>query len=857
MAPEEKELSFGRLLEICRGLYKQAKRNIKQDEVSFQQVAINARYYHSLLMDEIQRMDATGVEVQLRGKGRVQILEELQNFGQQDLDWDYLGTCYNTLVKDTIAYDSPAPRLFIILPADLDAWDDLDSVTHIFRLYFLCDTKNEDSPRYHLPKHVHLSDHEGYSLKRPQEFMQAYGNYVLRILEAINRGYSDENIEIPYIDSFKILWKHIPRVGSKFSKDTFRPLVDKSIAYLQKTPRPELFSDLALSRSECALIKTFLDVQGCDNTTGNLHRYIDQNQYVYWMCQAHAQQGAHSASLAGLESFVRSHGGHVDMHQATLSVRLKSIAQTDRLCTLLLHTKFIFNVSVNLCWNVTRLDVEKFCQDLNKTKTVCLEIDGITPDIHPKDYVQYMTNLFATSIIPKTNFQIITLLNYPLSQVKSIYTGGCSLTTSLSRPVPEWMMYGWTDLRRDLIDFRVMISVAHVASSCKSKIKGLRKTLRTFGYADFGEVKIHEEHWEATCDLNTHYVDTMHLFNTGNNAGLADMGILRRLTVDITDPEFDSELDSIVYANAGLQELAVSVLGSDEVGQVAEQIARTWNSVYSTLHLTLFERTMDQRARNYVEVEFAGKRPSPPMPDAHKSPLAEDCSSSNLQRQDQDFPLNIDVLQWACDHVSKFRSDISAFVLRMASFRHPTVLTSLILDVSSLSSTGVLHVQNIFRQSSLDHLTVMCTPFDPSLLESITQTLHAVQWPMLKSFMLIGDHINDWLALWSTHETQLTLIDPFMAPRLLRVHVQGSGSVQHQLSHVSILFLHQLIDASPLAELYFQNVLLLDKRDWALIVESIDSLLLETLNLCPGSTRQLQDSGEAWEVFQAKFEMAE
>ncbi|KAG0352151.1 hypothetical protein BG005_008372 [Podila minutissima] len=832
MASEEKELSFGRLLEICRGLYKQAKHNIKQDEVSFQQVAINARYYHSLLMDEIQRMDATGVEVQLRGKGRVQILEKLQNYEQQDLDWDYLGTCYNTLVKDTIAYDSPAPRLFIILPADLDAWDDLDPATHTFRLYFLCNTKNEDSPRHHLPKHVHLSDHAGYSLKRPQEFMQAYGNYVLRILEAINRGYSDENIEIPYIGSFKILWKHTPRVGSKFSKDTFRPLVDKSIAYLQKTRRPDLFSDLALSRSECALIKTFLDVQVCDNTTGNLHRHIDHNQYVYWMCQAHAQQGAHSASLAGLESFVRNHRGHIDMQRSTLKVELRSVAEVGQFNSFLARTKHIFSISIKLRWEPTRLHLEHLCYGIVKTNAVSLEIDGLILDNHSQDHVQYLTSVFTNSIVPTSGLQLIVLLNFPRSQQWCIFTGDCALQSTLS--TEQLLEFNWMELRSNLSKFRVLLSVAHEVSDCTTSSKELKSALAKHGIEYVNEIRIHDQYWAATCDLEAGIPVAMRLFHSDYDTSLGYMGVLQRLVVDLPDPEFGDELKRIIKANVELDELTVSVPGGDEVDQISG--------------------TDDHQPRDFVQLRFNGKNCN--WVDPWKGRCVEGCPSRS-EHQAQGFPTHISFQKWECDHAPLLRSDNSALVLDMAGRSYPLVLTSFVLDVSSLSSAGLVHVQNILRHSGLNHLTVMGMNFDPSLSESIAQTLQSVQWPTLKSFILFGDQINKWLALWSTHETQLTLTDPSMAPRLLCVHVQGSGSVQHQLSHASILFLHQLIDASPLAELYFQNVLLLDKRDWALVVESIDPLLLETLGLCPGSTRQLQDAGEAWEMFQAKFEMAE
>jgi hypothetical protein len=67
--------------------------------------------------------------------------------------------------------DFAAPRLFPVLPSDLDAWDDNDVTTHTFRLYFLCDFKyrKEYDHKSHSvlpqskirPEHIHLSGHQG------------------------------------------------------------------------------------------------------------------------------------------------------------------------------------------------------------------------------------------------------------------------------------------------------------------------------------------------------------------------------------------------------------------------------------------------------------------------------------------------------------------------------------------------------------------------------------------------------------------------------------------------------------------------------------------------------------------------
>ncbi|KAG0038703.1 hypothetical protein BGZ82_011098 [Podila clonocystis] len=62
---------------------------------------------------------------------------------------------------------------------------------------------------------------------------------------------------------------------------------------------------------------------------------------------------------------------------------------------------------------------------------------------------------------------------------------------------------------------------------------------------------------------------------------------------------------------------------------------------------------------------------------------------------------------------------------------------------------------------------------------------------------------------------------------------------------------------SPLVELHFENVQLQDKRDWALVVESMDPLHLETFSLCKSSANQLLSTAGAVDAFFSRLERDE
>lgn len=41
-------------------------------------------------------------------------------------------------IRGGVLLDQPVSTLFVVLPSDLDSWDDNDPSIHHFRIYFLC-----------------------------------------------------------------------------------------------------------------------------------------------------------------------------------------------------------------------------------------------------------------------------------------------------------------------------------------------------------------------------------------------------------------------------------------------------------------------------------------------------------------------------------------------------------------------------------------------------------------------------------------------------------------------------------------------------------------------------------------------
>lgn len=132
-----------------------------------------------------------------------------------------------------------APRLFLILPSDLELRDHSDPSTHTFRLYFMCDCqykKFEDRRPY-----VHISNHSGYHLDRPLEFIRQFGQLSLTILEAVETGYIGPEFCIPKLDSFQILDNFRGNaIQQQLTSATIGPLVNKAITYIYAASYVEL-----------------------------------------------------------------------------------------------------------------------------------------------------------------------------------------------------------------------------------------------------------------------------------------------------------------------------------------------------------------------------------------------------------------------------------------------------------------------------------------------------------------------------------------------------------------------------------------------------------------------------------------
>ncbi|KAF9375847.1 hypothetical protein CPC16_000501 [Podila verticillata] len=802
-------------LEAAKEIYSRLTSSISR--ARFQQTIANARYYSAMLIWEIELRERTGFKALVNGMDRCQMLDSLREWEKKLLRLDYENICWNMLPRSDHGWNFAASKLFIVLPSGLDSWINSDPSTHLFRFYYLCDLCKYDDSRKHVPQHpqhAHLSNHQGYDLNRPMEFFEVYGDYVLRVLRMVKRGYSDDRYEVPPLDTFKIFWDCSPDLtDNHLTEDNIVSLVNKAIEYLQDLSPPVWRTSLGLTFRQSVAIKSYLDVQDGDNAEGNLHRHIGSERHVSWVCQIHDQGSIIHEHLEKLTEFIDSLGGYVDRRQAMIKVELGSTSDAAQFCALLTNAEYTCDIVVKLNWKPTQRILLQLFHDISRTNTMALEIDGITSDIrNTQDLIRATVHRFSVRLRDDTDIIAVRLCNYPHQDEHCIYFRYFQLRV---KSPPNQPVYDWVELRDELYKFVDVVSDTLHSAECRAASRDLQLALAAYGMPEIATITIYTETWNGVFDVKKATFLEVFSSHMGLPGIVTSTGSVRTLTRCLFDKESDQELHRFVNADNEMRELDIWTGGRDVLCQV-EFIGRLRRSCDNPLRLTLSDITRDYRGRIVAQMTLCAERR--PL---ERHPVLEIDDAHDISTSDQESapepPMTIDFSQWQRDHLLSPLSDYHASFLDMATQQHPSILTSFFLDVSSRSRHCLTFIKNIIARSSLEHLVVVCTSFDPCLSKSVAHILQNIPWSTLKSLVLTGDRINEWIQLWPRP----------IAPRLFCLQIQGTGSVTLDLSHSSTLFVHQIVVASPLVELGFENIQLLDGRDWLLLIEGMDMSLQE------------------------------
>lgn len=783
------------------------------NDVPGPQEEANLQYFYETLQETLETavdLNESGSLSQHIGKSKREILEEIRELHQK-LPRHIQLTAGRSMTS-SLYFDRgcSAPRWFIVLPSDLDAWLDMEPATHSFRLYFLCESQ-----------HVHLSSHQGYDLKRPQEFFQKYGDYVLRLLTMVKYGLPSQNFRFSALHTFNIFQGCDPKVISQFlSREVIRSLIDKAIAYLQDLSPPRR-RDAHLLPSETREIAQYLDVHDGDNSFGNLCRHFTSNIYVtQWQCRHHSQAESSSKGLDELQKYVRERGRHIDMVQSTILVDLASDQQVDEFLNRLLGAKHIFAIHVRFNSGVERSCLKRFLQGSALTSVASLEIEGVTLESHSLDHVQYGRDACAEALL-SGQIGMIRLLNYPRTGAQYIYIGddyhailyGLQCEPSSNMDYIDWFAVE-SELRKCSV--KIMDGMRVATPSLAVVSRDLKLALERHGVSVVTAVSLQDSSMRFSLDLEKEAPPCLQLYDHPVPSSMAS--ISSQLTVDILRPD----LDDIFNKCPRLLQLNIIPQESRLLMEL-EDFIKHGQSQSGQLHLTTFERSNDSQGRILAQVDIRGRSHRDGNINNDSSLSIPACFSTATPSLSEFAVFS----QWSCEYISETLSDYTTSLLDLATFHDPSALKAFTLDISLLSQQSLSIVQRLLRRSSLEHLIIMSNHVLFPWRDSIRQVLAAAQTSPLNSIVFSGDSVDEWLQLWESSEVHQPVNNhndnnnystsfPF-GPCLQRLELIRPGTVPQTLSHASVLFLHRALYTNVALEMHLENVWMDGRGDWELL----------------------------------------
>ncbi|KFH66229.1 hypothetical protein MVEG_08329 [Podila verticillata NRRL 6337] len=814
--------------------------------------------------------------------------------GDRDIKQFYVERIYG-LSEPLWCLDFADPRLFLVLPSDLGAWDDNDVTTHNFRLYFLCDFKyrkecDHKSRSLRLgseiqPRHIHLSGHRGYDLKRSDEFFDKFGHFALEILKVVKDGFLDEYCSVPSLNTFRILeCCEDTIIQHHLTRDNIEQLVDKSIAHIQQQQSamdepwsymrnwlPKRYrSRVWMNGPETRQIRRFLHVPESDSGLGDLLQtlYTNEECPARWLCPGHAFE--HS-NLKCINDLIKLHGNqsdlleankaqhwrvdleqggvpkwtlrdpHVDVQRGTIAISLYTPFHAKIFASDLKNTKRTFDLSIRLAWGPTRKEIQTVLSQLVECNIRFLEIDASNLDALHHNPMEYTRDLFVEHL-EKALWRpglFVTLLGYPQESQNYIYFGivgpivfGFILNTS-ERPNIDW----W-DVQRHLYRFRRDISRApHSFMDLTKRLEKLTPHLSPLMSLGLQSVDIFTGttgFWGARFTVVNGTIG-------GAVAGTTPCEVmtlsefthptLRRAVVQHFNLQSLNSLFMTVRHNPGLEQIDIPTREHD-VYRIVEESATIWHEGGpNSLILTIYEQGLERVGRILAKVVI------------HKDPemairiMEWNCSyvpramvnhpavpKKVTQHGDNDAMISTAAPQ---DHSvtlekATVHDDRDAKILSALARDRPGDLENFTLRISLLSDEGLACIPQVLRQAKIQHLTIECMAFDASREALLGQALGAVQWLMIKSLTLFGSNINTWMQLWAQH-SDLNECVPW-DHELLWLGVIGTELPKQELSHASVMWLHNAIYLLSPVETHIESIHM-EGVDWRLVEGAADDPL--------------------------------
>ncbi|KAF9422648.1 hypothetical protein BGZ94_008517 [Podila epigama] len=779
------------------------------------------RSWHSVLRRELDNVEKAVALTPAYYTRKDEMLNEF-NVLEGKVEWyDKKNLHHNTLcqVENNIA--TPGPRMIVVLPSNLESWDESNPATHSFRCYFLCEVKHKDWAGDEDYAQCHLSDHPGYDLLRPQEFFQRHGDYALRVLRIVQRGHSESDIMVPPLETFEILSGHSSSTSEKrLRKDTLGHLVSKSIAYIENLGLLQK-EQLGLDHQEIRGIKEFLYIEGDEQGLGDLFRHIREvapNDVSFWVCQTHFQQVANIELIEELQQIVvHDFGGKLDLHRGFIQMELTDESEATGLAACIEECATVFDVSITLTCPVTRKSLKEFSSALKTAQVKWLELDGVTVDVYPEGSVEYESDLFV-----EAGQRFLTLLNYPRHGEQYTIVDKISFQS----PMPKCQHEPFCWIRSALIEDSTRDQEEEGRDAGEengNEEDHLQKTIQKM--AAIIRDDLPQVNWTRTGDdekVETFYLNSgaieLHLKEDIVTSYPSNkLRFLRQMTVEENIPILDSDFVALLQRSQHLEELNVATQGKCPLG-LAEHLIEACQSGSMSLLLTLFERSMDKDEKSRIIVQMAIDASCLPKKDSSNVTEADiDQGRRKSTVQPRSYLESIECRQWNSDIAMTPSSPEQALLLDRWTDAFPLSLKFFTLDIAGRSLETLLALQSTLRRSQLGYLHITCRPMDPSLQEPLRQVLESIEWSSIQLLVLDGECTEPWVELLAAiyDQRELDVLPLYLV-------VEDNGLSPSPLSHSGALALHRLLYSRSLDDVQLKNIQFQDEKDRQFVMDAIE-----------------------------------
>ncbi|KAF9082199.1 hypothetical protein BGX29_004005, partial [Mortierella sp. GBA35] len=317
------------------------------------------------------------------------------------------------------------PQLFVILPEPTSKWDRMPLLVKRYRLHFLCECGEHlkaDSGQSvsssqtmssaaisikNIPvkNRVHLTNHAGYELSRPNEFYDRYGTFVLGTLKILKHCMEVASAVVPVAGLAQgDMRQSIERVDTT-SKNTM-DAVNISIGFLNTrlNDSNKLAEDYgwdgglvggqedndmlqglaALEGADLLRLDTFLRSNDQDKVLGDLYRINTETGHVKWVCFDHYKETHRPTALESFAQFVEKAGSLYDTHIRKVVITLISTSSAiDFFGRLAKQASAVEELDVSLDWKFDSSDLDMLVDLVGQSnvRTLSLDLKNVNPNI--------------------------------------------------------------------------------------------------------------------------------------------------------------------------------------------------------------------------------------------------------------------------------------------------------------------------------------------------------------------------------------------------------------------------------------------------------------------------------------------